>query len=278
MQVIDQTLDDVVASLSPLTVDWMDDMAANAIAKLSAIPRKQTYGRDDIAELLASNFEEGILCCRLFLALSKDSMEGELRRELGEGGIGVRRYQADREAYLDALERLGLPDAMASTINYEPLWSDILVERLRSGRGSAIQGQKRGKGLEDFAEAIVKEVFGTVYETRCTFAGAENKCAKCDIAIPDRNRPRIIIEVKGYGATDSKMTDIIGDLDAIINTKRHDTALLFLTDGMTWKARLADLKKIVQRQNQGKVTRIYTTKMREQLLEDLRTLKSDYGI
>lgn len=33
MQVLDQTIDDVVASLSPLTVDWMDDVAASAIAK-----------------------------------------------------------------------------------------------------------------------------------------------------------------------------------------------------------------------------------------------------
>jgi hypothetical protein len=159
MEVIDQTLDDVVASLSPLAVEWMDETAANAIARLAAIPAKDSYGRVEIAELLEGNFDEGILCCRLFLALSKDSMEGELRRELGGGGIGLRRYQANREAFLDAFERLGLPDAMTSTIKYEPIWSDILVERLRSGRGSAIQGQRRGRGMEDFAEAIVREVF-----------------------------------------------------------------------------------------------------------------------
>jgi hypothetical protein len=278
MQVIDQTLDDVVASLSPLTVEWMDDTAANAIAKLSAIPPKDYYGRADIAGLLEGNFEEGILCCRLFLALSKDTMEGDLRRELGAGGIGLRRYQANREAFLDVLERLGLADAMTSTINYEPIWSDILVERLRSGRGSAIQGQRRGRGLEDFAEAIVKEVFADAYETRCTFTGAGNKTAKCDLAIPAKARPRIIIEVKGYAATGSKMSDIIGDLDAIIDAKRHDTALLFVTDGMTWKARLADLRKIVQRQNEGKITRIYTTRMRETFLEDLRILKGEFAL
>jgi len=279
MQVIDQTLDDVVASLSPLTVEWMDEIAASAIARLAAISPKESYGRADIAELLEGNFEEGILCCRLFLALSKDSMEGELRRELGTGGIGLRRYEAHREAFLDALERLGLPDAMTSTINYEPIWSDILVERLRAGRGSAISGQKRGRGLEDFAEAIVKEVFGEgSYETRCTFTGADNKPAKCDLAIPGRGRPRIIIEVKGYAATGSKMSDIIGDLDAIIGAKRHDTALLFVTDGTTWKARLSDLRRIVQRQNEGKIMRIYTTKMREIFLDDLRTLKAETGI
>lgn len=174
------------------------------------------------------------------------------------------------------LDDLGLPEAMAKSVNYQPVWSDILVERLRSGRGSAIQGQKRGRGLEDFVEALVKEVFGEGgYESRVSFTGAAGKIAKCDFAIPDRLKPRVIIEVKGYGATGSKMTDIIGDLDAIIEAKRHDTTLLFVTDGTTWEARLSDLRKIVQRQNEGKVARIYTSKMREQFIKDLHTLKSE---
>ena len=278
MQIKDQTLEEVLDSLSPLNVEWMDETAAEAIAALSGIDKKPTYDRDDIASLLEGDFDRGILCARLFLALSKDSMQTELRRELGKGGIGVTRYKAQPDAYLAVLERLMLPEAMATTINYEPVWSDILVERLRSGRGSAIQGQKRGRGLEDFAEALVKEVFGDAYETRCTFTGADNKTAKCDVAVPDKSRPRIVIEVKAYNATGSKMTDIIGDLDAIIDAKRHDTTLMFLTDGMTWKARASDLKKIVDRQNQGKIARIYTTKMREDFLEDLKTLKRSMGL
>lgn len=113
-----------------------------------------------MAALLSGDFEEGILCARLFLALSKDSMEAELKRILGAGGIGVTRYKSDSATYLAALEELKLPEAMAACINYEPVWSDILVERLRSGRGSAISGQRRGRGLEDFTEAMVREVFG----------------------------------------------------------------------------------------------------------------------
>ena len=278
MQARDQTLDEVLDSLSPLNVEWMDELAAQAIARLTQLPKKESYDRTDVAALLEENFEEGILCARLFLALSKDRMEGELKRELGSGGIGVTRYTRDHDAYLAALERLGLPDAMASTINYQPVWSDILVERLRSGRGSAISGQRRGRGLEDFTEAMVREVFGDTYETRCTFIGEDGKTAKCDVAVPDRTRPRIVIEVKGYGATGSKMTDIIGDLDAIIDAARRDSYLLFVTDGMTWKARQSDLKKIVERQNQGKIARIYTTRMRDELLADLQSLKKITGL
>lgn len=277
MQRKDQTLDQVVDSLSPLTVDWMDETAASAIARLTDLPKKNSYDRTDIASLLNGDFEEGILCARLFLALSKDTMESELRAALGAGGIGVKRYKADPEAFIDALEKLQLTDKMAQEINREMVWSDVLVERLRSGRGSAISGQKRGRGLEDFAEQMVREVFGDHYETRCTFTGADGKTAKCDVAVPDRNRPRIVIEVKGYGATGSKMTDIIGDLDAIIDAMRRDTYLLFVTDGMTWKSRLSDLKKIVERQNQGKIARIYTSTMREEFLADLKSLKQIIG-
>lgn len=279
MQVLEQHIADVIANLSPLPVDWWDNVAASAIAKLSSLPTKPSYDREDLRSLLNGNFEEGLLCARLFLMLSKDSMETELRGRLGPGGIGARRYALSPEEYLSVLESMGILTAMATTINYQPVWSDILVERLRAGRGSAIQGQLRGRGLEEFAEALVAEVFGDRgYEPRCTFYGADGTPAKCDIVIPDRNRPRIVIESKAYGATGSKMTDIIGDLDAIIAAKRHDTPLLFVTDGLTWNARLSDLRKIVQRQNQGKITRIYTTKMRDQFLNDLRTLKAELGL
>lgn len=278
MQVRDQTLDEIKTSLSPLTVDWMDDAAREAMALLAELPVKESYDRNDVAAMLDQGFDRGILCARLFLMMSKDSMTTALTEKLPTGGIGAKRYKAEREAFLDALDSLGLPMQMGATINYQPVWSDILKERLRSGRGSAIQGQKRGRGLEDFTEVLVREVFGDSYETRCTFTGADGKTAKCDIAIPDRNRPRIVIEVKGYNATGSKMTDIIGDLDAIIDAKRHDTTLMFVTDGSTWAARLSDLKKIIDRQNQGKIARIYTTKMQAAFLDDLQSLKGSMGL
>lgn len=274
-----QSVAEIVDNLSGLDVDWMDETAANAIAKMTAVEHKESYTRDDIVSLFDGDFEEGYLCVRTFLGLSADSMYAALREKLGVGGTGVKRFNKDREAYLDALVDLGLLDAMEAVINRKPVWSDILIERLRSGRGSAISGQKRGRGLEDFAEAIVKEVFGEGgYELRCSFTGATGREAKCDVAIPNKADPHILIESKGYGATGSKMSDVIGDLDAIIEHKRRDTPLLFLTDGLTWKDRLSDLGKIVERQNRGDITRIYTTQMRDEFLADLKTLKDELGL
>jgi|SRR6267378_294510 len=278
MQVVAQALDDIIATLRPLTVEWKDDVATRVIAKLEALPRKASYAESDVVALLDDDFDDGLLICRLFLGLSADSFRGALSDALGEKGSGVTRYRRDRTGFLEGLLGLGILEAMTAEVNRPARWSDVLVERLRSGRGSAISGQRRGRSVEDFSEALVRKVFGNSYSVRCSFTGARGKAAKCDIAIPSKAAPRIVIESKGYGATGSKQTDIIGDIEKIIAAKRQDTALLFFTDGVTWKQRRSDLKKIVEYQNNGDIMRIYTYAMADQFEADLRQLKREMGL
>ena len=278
MKFIAQNLDEIAASLRPLTVEWQDDTARRVIARLKQCPVKKAYTADDVRALLDGNFEDGLLMCRLFLGLSKDQFTGELREIRGVEGIGVKAYRAAPGAFLQALLDTGILEAMAREARRKPHWSDVLVERLRSGRGSAIAGQKRGRSVEDFAQAIVRRVFGNDFQMRCTFTDPRGQVAKCDLAIPSKNAPCILIEAKGYGATGSKMTDILGDIGTIIRAKRPDTAFLFFTDGLTWKQRRSDLRKIVEFQNSGDITRIYTYAMAERLEADLRQLKREYGL
>lgn len=275
MQVVAQKLDDILATLQPLIVEWQDDVAWRVITEIEAIPPKPAFTVEDVQAILDKRFEDGMLILRLFLGLSKDLFTAAIQEALGGSGAGVMRYRANRKAFVDGLVRLGILDAMAEQTNRTPKWGDILVERLRSGRGSAISGQKRGRGVEDFAEAIVKKVFGEAYEARGSFTGARGKTAKCDFAIPSKVDPRILIESKGYGATGSKMTDVIGDIEKIIAAKRTDTAFLFFTDGLTWKQRRNDFRKIVEYQNAGDITRIYTYAMVQQFEDDLRQLKAE---
>ena len=278
MEVVAQTLDEILDRLSPIDVEWKDETARNVIERLQAFPVKGQYTSADIASLLTQNFKEGTLICRLFLGLSKDKFEGLLENSLGKGGIGVKRYQENPKRFLAVLEDLGMLQAMAAETSRELHWTDTLVERLRSGRGSAISGQRRGRRVEDFAEEIVTKVFGNTFESRCTFTGQRGQRAKCDFAIPDSSDPRILIEAKGYGATGSKMTDVIGDIKAIIDAKRPDTAFLLFTDGVTWGQRQSDLRKIVDHQNNGDIARIYTYAMAERFESDLRQLKTEYRL
>jgi hypothetical protein len=278
VQIVSQKIEDILDSLRHLEVDWKDDTAIHVIEKLRELPVKAAYSVAEVEALLDADFDEGILICRLFLGLSKDQFTAQLHAARGSAGIGVKAYRADGVGFLSDLSRLGLLQAMAAEANRQAHWSDVLVERLRSGRGSAISGQRRGRDVEDFAEAIIRTVFGENYEVRCTFNGPRNTSAKCDFAIPSKSAARILVESKGYGATGSKMTDILGDVHTIIAAKRADTALLFFTDGLTWKERQSDLRKLIELQNNGDITRIYTYAMADQFERDLRQLKSEGGL
>jgi DpnII restriction endonuclease len=278
VQIVNQKLEDILGSLRHLEVDWKDETAIRVIAQLRSMPVKAAYSIEDVEALLDANFDEGILICRLFMGLSKDQFTASLHAARGSAGIGVKAYRADSAGFLSDLVRIGLLDDMANEANRKAHWSDVLEERLRSGRGSAIAGQRRGRGVEDFAEEIIKTVFGDDYEARCTFLGPRGTTAKCDFAIPSKTAARILIESKGYAATGSKMTDILGDIHTIISAKRADTALLFFTDGLTWRERQSDMRKLVDLQNKGDIMRIYTYAMADQFEKDLRQLKSEGGL
>jgi hypothetical protein len=277
MEFIAQKLEDILTSLRPLIVDWKDETACRVIDFLNSFPANKDYTINDIKALLDRNFEDGMLICRLFLGYSKDQFTSILKDALGGGSIGISRYKGNPQKFLETLDAIGLLETMRTQINRKPHWSDTLVERLRSGRGSAISGQRRGRDVEDFAEKIVQKVFGDKFDKRCTFTGPR-KQAKCDFAITSRVSPCIVIEAKGYGATGSKMTDVIGDIEKIIAAKRPDTSFLFFTDGLTWRERQSDLRTIVDYQNNGDVTRIYTFGMAEQFEVDLQLLKKEYKL
>jgi len=275
-----QTFEEIISKLSPIQAEWRDDLANSVIDLLGAVKEKPSYGVEDLRLLLGKNFDAGMTLIRLFLDISKDELVGSLRDLLPKRGIGVNAFRADPEAFLEGLAALGALEKMRESVGSPVTWRDLLVERLKTGRGSAIKAQARGKFLEDKTEELVREVFGIGnYDMRCRFVGATGKDdEKADFAIPSKRDPRILLEVKAYGATGSKQTDILGDMERITNKKRHDTTLLFVTDGVTWKLRPNDMRKLIEMQNRGHITRIYTSLMFPDLRQDLGRLRSEYGL
>lgn len=273
-----QTTGEILASLRPLDVNWQDEAALKVIDYLHAMPLRTTYSQDDIRAFMDDNFNDGLLICRLFLGLSKEQFIPLLTKQLGSGGTGILRYQKDKAAFIAALVNMGVSDKMGEYVNRKVHWTDVLVERLRAGRGSATSGMKHGRDMENFVETFVRNVFGSEFHLRCNFTGLDGKPAKCDFAVPGKDQPKIIIEVKGFASTEAKVTDVIGDIEKIIKAKCHDTVLLFFTDGTTWNQRPSDLAKIIKLQNEGFIARVYTLAMAEQFEQDLRTLKAEFDL
>ena len=276
MQRYRQTAEEIIAALAPVETSWRDAHSDAVIHAIDSIPERDSYTRADVEAVLDRDFKAGITALRLALDISKDEFEAAMHAELGPGGIGTKRFSSQRDAFVAALDTLGAPEALTRLRNTPVTWRSLLVERLKGGRGSAIKGQARGRALEDFAEAIIERVFGASgYDLRCRFVGkGGQETEKADFAIPSKGDPQILLEVKAYGATGSKQTDVLGDVARIAERKRHDTHLLLVTDGTTWKARQNDLRKLVEMQNQGLITRIYTRAMEDALESDLRDLKA----
>ncbi len=275
-----QTVETILEQLSPIEADWKNGFAEKVEQELQYMSTYITdlvVNEDVIAHLLDRDFDAYSTIFQLCLGLSKDEYKAAIATIPGGGGIiSYKKLRKDYLAFL--LNQLHLREAIDSFYYREWSWVDILLERLRSGRGSAIKGQRRGRFLEDMIADVIREVFGNSFVRGCNFTGLSGEKAKAEFAIPSAEDPKIIFEAKAYGATGSKQTDVTGDIEKICAVKLPATEFLFVTDGMTWKYRQSDLKKIVARQNAGYIRKIYTSSMMNELKEDLLILKSELKI
>ena len=108
MQVVRQSLDDILASLQGLSVDWQDDLARVVIGRLRAVPIKDKYSSDDVRAILEEDFTSGFLMCQLFLAVSKDQFTSSFRAVRGTAGLGVKAFRTDPEGFVADLVELGI--------------------------------------------------------------------------------------------------------------------------------------------------------------------------
>jgi DpnII restriction endonuclease len=280
MKRVRQTFEEISNSLTNLEVDWMEDPHAGAVIKaFETLPTGRKIKRGDVTKLLQSDFRVGCTVLRLFLDLSKDEftrITAELFKDTG--GAGVTNFRSDPDAFVAKLEETQILERMSAEVNRPPEWSDRLVGLFQGGWGSAVKGQLRGRMLEDFTEGILIKVFPPEQIIpRCQFLGANGLSSeKADFAIPSANDALILIEVKAFNATGSKQTDVLGDIFRIVEQKRDDTAFILVTDGISWKARASDLRKIIQLQNVGKIRKIYTMAMAKEFESDLRSLKKSF--
>ncbi len=280
MQRHKQTKEELISNLGEVLTDWKDEFAQTFVKFLTDFNAGDSITLNDLKFLLESNFEAGITLFRLVLGQSKDEFTETLKALFydNQSGFGKTAFKKNPDLYVKTLESYGLITSLSKLMSRDYTWKELVQERLKMGRGSAIKGQKRGKKLEDFVESLVKQVFDK-FEIRKSFVGANGlSTVKADFCIPSTQHPSIVIEVKAYGATGSKQSDVIGDVRKIITEKRSDTYFFLVTDGVTWTARMRDFERLVEYQNLGDIYRIYTQKMEGELLSDLKQVKLELNI
>jgi DpnII restriction endonuclease len=269
------TLDGLIGEISALASNAVDDVARATIERLPAIvDRLRSLGRTpDVSDLTRLLEDEPISLdvFRLFMAEGQETLAHKLSDSLGRRirWPDLRRLILPNAGDLaNAFIHLGLPGEIETQLGRRWSVEDVLLERYRLGRGRAIAGQSRGRAFEDAVEGILKEV-GIPFEPRVTFTGKKGQTAKCDFAIPNRQHPLIVLEVKGFEATGSKLTDFLGDVAKIAEAKDFHVYFFVVTDGRGWFNRKSDLKKIVQLHHDGLIEMIYTRKRLPQLAQDV---------
>jgi hypothetical protein len=143
-----QRVDDLLQLLSTMEVSWQDDHSRAVVRTLGMLPERRAYSQEDINQLLETDFTVGLTIIRLALDLSKDEFQLQVRALLGSGGVSVERFQSAPGPFVDALVTMGTLKSLQALTTRTVTWRDVLIERLKMGRGSAIKGQVRGRHRE----------------------------------------------------------------------------------------------------------------------------------
>jgi hypothetical protein len=272
-------LDVLLGELADLPSEWMDDEAQLLVAGIPAVvERIRAIGTELDATAVAKLLKEQPLALDVLRLLAAEGQEPMAHRICDALGGKRRGWTALRalarkspDEMATALVAIGMAERVSEQVGRQWTITDVLIDRYKLGRGRAIAGQSRGRGLENEVEAILRGI-PVPFETRVTFTGAGGVTAKCDFAIPTREEPLIVIEAKGYEATGSKLTDFLGDVLKIKQAKGYHMYLFVVTDGRGWFNRQSDLKRLIELHESGIVEMIYTRARLSQLAEHVKQI------
>lgn len=269
------SLDSLLGEFVELQSDWLDQKATQVVAHIATVlPNLRARPAAPTAADLAALLEETadfLDVCRLFIGVSQETAAHQISAHLPpppRSWTALRRLARDAPSTLaDALVEIGLPAVIFTDMHKQWTTEDVLTDRYRMSRGRATAGQARGRSLEVKVEEVLRPL--VPFEPRVTFTGRKGVTAKCDIAIPTRNHPKIVIEAKGFEATGSKLTDFLGDIRKIIDAKESRTYFFVVTDGCGWLHRSSDLQHVVDHQHTKDIDMIYTSARLTQLAHDV---------
>lgn len=134
-------------------------------------------------------------------------------------------------------------------------FGDILVARAGT-RHTAVGGQRSGRKVEDEIQAIADSL-GLPNVPRTQFRG-RNDTAPCDLAIPNGEAAQIVVAAKGFDSTGSKLSDAVNEVEKMARVRLPTQFVLAVIDGIGWKNRQSDLRKLYNLWATNQIDGMYT--------------------
>lgn len=124
-------------------------------------------------------------------------------------------------------------------------FGDILVARAGT-RAVAAEAGRSGRRIEDRIEEVALGL-GLRCATRTRLEGRFGDTAPCDLAIPAGGSAAcIVVAAKGFDSTGSKLTDAVREIQEMANVRLPSQYVFAVVDGIGWKSRQADLRRIFE--------------------------------
>jgi hypothetical protein len=248
--------------VDPLVATQQTDDIHNAAALL------EEYAPHSVQELaywLRTN-PDAIPVVGLAVGLSQEKLKNALVHEFGTSSW--RRIARDEP---DALAEFfdGGFDALRSLelqLGRSYSFGDVLVARA-GPRAVAIRAGAAGRSIEDAIEEVAFDL-GLDAETRTRFMGRSGRDAPCDLVIPSSSEPMIVVAAKGFDSTGSKLTDAVREIEEMADVRLPRQFCLAVVDGIGWKSRMNDLRRIYSLLEDRRIDGLYT-------LNDLSRFRSD---
>lgn len=265
------TFDQYLQSLGQLTV-YVDPTAKSPEAAdiKTAAASLASLGEITAATLTtwAGDHPHWVRVLGLAVGLSQEKLKNTLKDRLGSSGwVGLARERpGDLVTMLD--ENFDLVRLVREQRQRAYDFGDILVARAGT-RQTATSGAASGRKLEDELEAIAKSL-RLPYQVRTRFTGRSGRTAPCDLVIPTAANAQIAVAAKGFDSTGSKLTDAVREIEEMAEVRRASQFIMAVIDGIGWKSRQNDLRKIHRLWENQDINGMYTLGTLDQFRKDLR--------
>ncbi|MFF5178517.1 hypothetical protein ACFY2Q_10900 [Micromonospora sp. NPDC000316] len=266
------SFEDYVATLGRLTAH-VDPTASSpnaveiktAAASLAALPAITL----DILRGWIEEHPAAVYILGLAVGLSHEKLKNVLKHHFNTSGW----YTLAKTRPEDLLMMMELEYDLIRLLNVQRLRSydfgDILAARAGT-RATATRAGQSGRKVEDEIELIAKDL-GLLCAPRTRFIGRAGRDAPCDLAIPSASSAQIVVAAKGFDSTGSKLTDAVREIVEMAEVRRPRQFVMAVIDGIGWKSRAADLRRIYDLWASGQIDGMYTLATLDAFRADLES-------
>jgi hypothetical protein len=234
--------------------------AAQSLAELPTV---------DLPSLMtwAAANPEAVPVLGLAVGLGQEKLKNALKDEFNTSGwIKLARTRADElVGWLDRDYDLLRMLTVQRRRPYD--FGDLLVARAGS-RVTATRAGQSGRKVEDEIEAMAVDL-GLPYETRTRFIGRNGQTAPCDLVVPNGSSAELVVAAKGFDSTGSKLSDAVTEIEKMADVRLPRQYVMAVIDGIGWKSRLADLRRIHELWVNQEIDGMYTLATLDQFRDDL---------